>query len=101
MRYKTQKHVHNITTIHPHHRVLTSPPASSPTAVTLPIRARPDSSTCNPALGLRDLCTDRLVLAGDVHLEMMLTAYGGMGYALVMGGSCPLSETSSRCPLGS
>ena len=32
---------------------------------------------------------DRLVLAGDVHLKMMLTAYGGMGYAHVMGRIVP------------
>ena len=33
--------------------------------------------------------SDRLVLAGDVHLKMMLTAYGGMGYAHVMGRIVP------------
>ena len=32
---------------------------------------------------------DRLVLAGDIHLKMMLTAYGGMGYAHVMGRIVP------------
>ena len=32
---------------------------------------------------------DRLVLAGDVHLKMMLAAYGGMGYAHVMGRIVP------------
>ena len=41
------------------------------------------------ALLLSQGYADRLVLAGDVHLKMMLTAYGGMGYAHVMGRIVP------------